>query len=756
MVAVEVASATSMGGPHGGPNDLAGISELRSSDQRLLARHIWELHAEPDDTSGIALLRFGTVPEVIFHAMMRLLALVDLAWVPFALSFDCVASFRTSLGGLAGDVTLVSLFAVGVLLRLHTSFLDPINIVERTDLRSIRRSMLRDVSFCMDVLALLVAPLIYCNPPWAYFAMLRLLKCWRLPQNSQRTMLLSLTGSSLMSQLSQIALGITLVAHLYSCIWFYAKASTCSLESAGTSAVDVADLFDNSWCEEKGLEDFWGSGNSGELGRAYVCSLNEGTAMLVGWGPSWPSTRGERSVLIIGGLLSLFVTCYVQGLCIAAVNRASILESRFSERAAVLNAACSDMRLKGSLHYRVCQYHSYLALHHMGQDAQELFGELSTNLLSETRMHRMHDVILSADIFQGLSSRLTIMLVFACVEMVFSPGDIIVRKGEVGDCAFIVLRGTCSVLPDDECSVAINRLVEHDCFGEMCLLRGGTVRGAWIRADSFTVVARLDKDRFETILDGHPDMKRRMLDHIQNRLQSFQFPHQKTMLPCIAHPPSAPESETTPLLSERGDADGDANCELASPTALPEHQSSQTPEERSPKPGMRRAGTTIDVEEVPQHEGRLKAQVRRAGTTIDVVGDAAGAPRGRTAPMSLQRAGTSMLCGARVACRGSLQGSDTFLSGPAPPRSSENGRRERGLLPDMAAMVMKRCDLLEDCLLERLTEIEAAQGRMERAQQRVEALLGGQPLPVTGAQDRPSAQARLGAALSGLARRSSR
>jgi len=127
-------------------------------------------------------------------------------------------------------------------------------------------------------------------------------------------------------------------------------------------------------------------------------------------------------------------------------------------------------------------------MNHMGNESQDLFGQLSVNLLSEVRVFRLREAIMHANVFKGLSNRMILVLLSTCQEMVFSPGDMILRKGEVGDCMFLIIKGHVTVFIDDEAQVAVSSLHKNHCFGELCLLNNSP-RHAWVRAEVFVVVS---------------------------------------------------------------------------------------------------------------------------------------------------------------------------------------------------------------------------------------------------------------------------
>jgi len=265
-------------------------------------------------------------------------------------------------------------------------------------------------------------------------------------------------------------------------------------------------------------------GSAQSLLNAYLYSLRDGAYMLVGWGGPPVATLREAVLCAVLAIAGCCIMAYVQGLIFLSVSRASVMEDHYAEQNAKINAACQTMHLTGSLRKRISRYHSFLTMTHMDSEARGLFGQLSMNLLSETRFIRMRHLIFSSDLFRDLPSRLIFLLVSACTDQVFSPGDMVVRKGEIGDCMYIILRGSVSVLASEHgTEPAIARLYEGDYFGDVCLVLGKTPRTAWIRSEAFIVTSRLDKDRLDVVVEDAPELKYIVLKRIVRKIHRYNY-----------------------------------------------------------------------------------------------------------------------------------------------------------------------------------------------------------------------------------------
>jgi len=212
-----------------------GIAELRTTEPLLLQRLAWELDSKEKDLievsesgnggtipRGRPLIRFGSRLECRLHLAMQLLALYDLCFTTFVAGFDAVYPLRRTLLVIFVDLVLTALYALGVVTRFRTTFISVHGAVEIDDAKLIRKSVLEHRTFRMDCISLGAAPLLYARGVFSLFSCLRLLRCWRLPRDTQRMMLLC-SSDTMTSTLVQVIVGTFVSTHIYACIWFQAK-----------------------------------------------------------------------------------------------------------------------------------------------------------------------------------------------------------------------------------------------------------------------------------------------------------------------------------------------------------------------------------------------------------------------------------------------------------------------------------------------------------------------------------------------------
>mmetsp|Transcript_143454 Transcript_143454/g.260934 ORF Transcript_143454/g.260934 Transcript_143454/m.260934 type:complete len:798 (-) Transcript_143454:60-2453(-) len=528
------------------------VSELRNQEAKYSNCCVWEIEDPPNVQDEIRnrrghlphVIRFGSSTDCMVHAVIRLVVLADLMLVPFVICFEYVYPLHANMVVHMVDGLTTFLYTVCVLQAFWTSYIDPKEMVEVKDPYKIQLHVACSHSFLLDVVSICSTPALYTHTHIRWFAVLRLIKCRRLVQDNKRVMLLDET-SSILPKLASIVLVVYVCAHLYACAWFKAKVVSARGYGREWTAWNgwSQDVFDE---EHVNLDSYSLPIEPGDLTDLLVCycrALRDGCFMVVTWGSPNALSFVEMGTLIVLGPVLSCVMAYVFGYIVTIIGNATTMQDRLAKQMHVLNAACLDMRVHTSLRLRICRYHSYKLAHHMDADAQTLFDELSPNLASETRVYRMRHMILSADVFQGLTPRLILILLSTSTEHLFSPGDLIVRRGEIADCMYIVMNGILSVLVGPDADVVVKKLHDNQMFGEACFLSDSEPRMAFVRAETFSVLSRFDRDSFDHVMVGHQDLKDDIKEAILRTINKYKAP---------ANPnsPASPKSPHEPVLAD--------------------------------------------------------------------------------------------------------------------------------------------------------------------------------------------------------------
>lgn len=146
------------------------------------------------------------------------------------------------------------------------------------------------------------------------------------------------------------------------------------------------------------------------------------------------------------------------------------------------------------------------------------FRRILTNV-TKVKLERNLKFLGKIPIFASSSEEEYVKLATAFTERRFASESCICKQGDVGDCLYIILEGTCKVQMYDKetnTTIELNRLNAGDYFGEQALING-TNRNADVVSVGKVVALRLDKDLFELLLGKKDAVKQ----HMHRRMRTY-------------------------------------------------------------------------------------------------------------------------------------------------------------------------------------------------------------------------------------------
>jgi NADH dehydrogenase FAD-containing subunit len=100
----------------------------------------------------------------------------------------------------------------------------------------------------------------------------------------------------------------------------------------------------------------------------------------------------------------------------------------------------------------------------------------------------------------------------------FEPGDVIIRQGDQGDCAYLINHGELEVLRQEgDHQQQVAKLKSGDCFGEIALL-ADVPRTATVRCLTPVDVLVLPRDEFMTLAEGYRDFGSALRSRMMERM----------------------------------------------------------------------------------------------------------------------------------------------------------------------------------------------------------------------------------------------
>ena len=140
---------------------------------------------------------------------------------------------------------------------------------------------------------------------------------------------------------------------------------------------------------------------------------------------------------------------------------------------------------------------------------RDLFtAEMPSRQLDASSEADLRALVGRIELFEHLEDEELALLTETITRRIYSEGDELIRRGDVGDSMFILVEGLVYVFADvagDGHELKVAQVVPGQFFGEMSLLTG-EARSATITAASDTVAYEIGKDAMAKLLQRRPEL----------------------------------------------------------------------------------------------------------------------------------------------------------------------------------------------------------------------------------------------------------
>ena len=241
------------------------------------------------------------------------------------------------------------------------------------------------------------------------------------------------------------------------------------------------------------------------------------TLTTVGYGDIIPKTTFQMMYTIIIMMLGAGVYGYVIGNVASLITNINAAKINYLKKMDSINAFLRFRKIPFPLQEKVLDYQSYLWESRLGYEENVVLENFPNSLKADISMFLNRDIIQKVPLFQNTSEDFIRDIAGELNPIVFSPGDYVIRKGEVADVMYFISRGSVDIVSDDGIN-AFKRLHEGDFFGEMALILS-MPRTANIRANGYCDLYTLNKSSLENAIRHHPEFKKQFDDVARERLK---------------------------------------------------------------------------------------------------------------------------------------------------------------------------------------------------------------------------------------------
>ncbi|XP_041358726.1 cyclic nucleotide-gated channel cone photoreceptor subunit alpha-like [Gigantopelta aegis] len=257
----------------------------------------------------------------------------------------------------------------------------------------------------------------------------------------------------------------------------------------------------------------------------YLHALYWSTLTLTTLGnPPRPKTVGEYLFVLFEMVFALMLFATVLGHVANIVTNISAARKEFQARLDTVKTYMGLRRVPLKLQDRVIKWFDYLWMCNKSADEEKDLGLLPDKLKAEIAIHVHLDTLKRVEVFQATEAGFLCELVLRLRPVLFSPGDYICRKGEVGKEMYIVNRGKLQVVADNGKTV-LATLKPGSYFGEISILNMGTAgnrRTASVRSVGYSDLFCLSKKDLWEVLKEYPAARVKLEAIAVKRLEKYK------------------------------------------------------------------------------------------------------------------------------------------------------------------------------------------------------------------------------------------
>ncbi|CAF1613551.1 unnamed protein product [Rotaria magnacalcarata] len=261
-----------------------------------------------------------------------------------------------------------------------------------------------------------------------------------------------------------------------------------------------------------------------------------------------PVSKEDYIFLSTQMIFALLLFATIMGHVASIVSNLSNARKDFQAKLDAVKTYMSLRRVPNNLEDRVIRWFDYLWMSHKSVDDNHVLSLLPYKLRAEIAIHVHLDTLKRVEIFQNTEAGFLNELVLRLKPVLFSPGDFICRKGEVGKEMYIVNRGKLHVMAENSKTV-LATLKAGSYFGEISILNmgSGNRRTASVRSVGYSDLFCLSKEDLWEVLKEYPAVRVKLESIAVKRLEK----HKKPLIQLI----NLKRSKSTPGLIE-------ASCRL--------------------------------------------------------------------------------------------------------------------------------------------------------------------------------------------------
>lgn len=241
------------------------------------------------------------------------------------------------------------------------------------------------------------------------------------------------------------------------------------------------------------------------------------TITTIGYGDITPTTNPQTVYAMFVQLTGAGMYGYIIGNLASMLANSDLARTQFRAKLEKIQTFMQYREVPDELQDNIRTYYDYLWNNRRGFDESAVLEELPSSLKLQVALHLNKEIIEKVPMFNGAPDDLIRQIVLNLKPVLYTPGDYIFRKGEIGDQMYFISRGKVEIVSEDGNTVFAT-LSDGSFFGEIAILFSSE-RTASVRAADYCDLYTLDKFTFDNVLTKFPDVAKQIHTLAEERRQ---------------------------------------------------------------------------------------------------------------------------------------------------------------------------------------------------------------------------------------------
>ncbi|XP_075937991.1 cyclic nucleotide-gated channel alpha-4 [Anarhichas minor] len=386
------------------------------------------------------------------------------------------------------------MYLVDMIITVHTGYLDQGILIK--DVTQLRKRYLHSKSFLRDLVSLLPTDFLYLvfgiQAP-----LVRINRLVRIPRlNEALDRMETRTSYPNTFRISKLMIYIFVLIHWNACLYF----ALSSYIGFGSDRWVYPNMTNPAFASMR---------------RQYFYCFWFSAQIFTTVGDTPLPKREEEYLFMIADLLiAVLVFASIVGNVGNVITSLRDRDNVFFPNHELVKAYLRSHHISKDLRQRIDSWYQHLHINKKIMRENEILQQLPVHLRTEIAVSVHLPTLSKVTIFQRCEKSLLEELVLKLTPQVFSPGEYVCRKGDVGHEMYIIREGKLAVVADDGVT-EFAVLTESNFFGEISILnikgnKSGNRRTANIRSIGYSDLFSLSKEDLTDVLSEFPAAKRHL------------------------------------------------------------------------------------------------------------------------------------------------------------------------------------------------------------------------------------------------------